>query len=408
MAQSKILIDLIEGEIPPSNLLLMGPPGTGKTIFGENMVCEALLKGAKCLYITLDRPPNEVRRSLLIFGVDNKELEAAERFVLFDGYTWISGRSTEPYNINNLTNLSELIFRVSDAAAVLGEGMLLVMDSVSTLLTYNNEGSILKFLQVIMARVKEWHGVGLYVAEHGVHSEGFYNSLRFMVDGVLEMKMYEIGGELRRFFRVHTFKMGAHNTSWIPFSIGQHREFVLGKGFSFDDFTQMKDRMTIDLDGTLSIHGTRFCLERSSTFADLTETLLGLMGKDNAQSVLYEIGKQIGDKVVKSFMVENLGYTAEKLLDVCLKDIQARGWGNFVISEFNEESGFVRIRYYNPLVGTFLVGQDGPADSIVAGMISVIVNRVSGKKNEIAEIRCVADGNPYCEFVSQSRGELSG
>jgi len=402
MAQSKILIDLIEVEIPPSNLLLMGPPGSGKTIFSENMVCEALLSDTKCLYITLDRPPNEVRRSLSALGVDTKELETAERFVLFDGYTWISGRSTEQYNVNNLTNLSELIFRISDAATVLGEGMVLVMDSVSTLLTYNNEGSILKFLQVIMARVKEWHGVGLHVVEHGVHSEAFYNSLRFMVDGVLEMKMYEIGGELRRFFRVHTFKMGAHNTRWVPFNIGQRREFVLGKGFSFDDFTQMKDRMTIDLDGTLSIQGTRFCLERASTFAGLTKALTKIMGKSEAQNVLYEVGKQIGEKVTKSFVAENLGYTAKSLLDVCLKDIQARGWGNLVISEFNEETGFVRVKYYNPLVGTAFLGQDSPADSIVAGMIFGIVNCISGKNHEIDEIRCVADGNPYCEFVSKS------
>jgi len=402
MAQSKILLDLIEGEIPPSNIILIGPPGSGKTIFSENIVCEALIKGSKCLYITFDRPPNEVRRSLLALGVDTAELEMAKRFVLFDGYTWISGRPTETYNVSNLTNLSELIFRISDAAAVLGEAMTLVMDSISTLLTYNNEGSILKFLQVIMARVKEWQGMGLYVAQYGVHSEGFYNSLRFMVDGVLEMKMYEIGGELKRFFRVHTFKMAGHNTRWVPFNIGQRREFVLGKGFNFDDFTEMKDHMTIDLDGTVSIHGTRFCLERSSTFADLTQALFELLDEGKAKTVLYEAGKKIGEKVANSFMGERLGNTPKSLLNACLKDFQARGWGNLMVSEFNEESGFIRVKYYNSLIGATLKGKEYSADIIAAGIISGIVNSITGRKHEIFETKCVAEGDPYCEFVSQS------
>ncbi len=405
MAQTKMLVDLIEGEIPPSNIFLIGPPGTGKTIFAENIVCEALLKGGKCIYITLDRPPNEVRRSLLTLGVDTNEVEATGRFAIFDGYTWISGRSEETYHVDNLTNLSELIFKVSDAASAVGDSMILVMDSISTLLTYNNEGSIQKFLQVIMARVKEWHGVGLYIAEQGVHSEAFYNSLRFMVDGVLEMKMYEVGGELKRFFRVHTFKMAGHNTRWVPFTIGQHREFVLGKGFSFDGFTEMKDYMTIDLDGTLSVHGTRFCLERSSTFADITQAIIDMLGKDRAEVALYNAGKQTGEKIARDLIKKNLNSTPRSLFNTCLKDLQARGWGNMSIGEFDVESDFVKVKYYNPLIGTAFKDQDCSADMIVAGMISGIITSITGKQNEIVETKCVAEGNQYCEFVSKSQGD---
>lgn len=280
--------------------------------------------------------------------------------------------------------------------------MVLVIDSISTLLTYNNEGSIQKFLQVIMARAKEWHSVGLYIAEYGVHSEAFYNSLRFMVDGVLEMKMYEVGGELKRFFRVHTFKMAGHNTRWVPFTIGQHREFVLGKGFSFDDFTQMKDHMTIDLDGTLSINGTRFCLERSSTLVDLTQALINVVGKDQAAVVLYQAGKQTGEKIAGSLLKENLDSAPRSLVNMCLKDFQARGWGNIVVSEFDEGSGFIKVKYYNPLIGTAYKDQDCPADSIVAGVISGVVTSITGKPNEIVETKCVSEGNQYCEFVAKS------
>ena len=68
--------------------------------------------------------------------------------------------------------------------------------------------------------MKHIGSTGLWVVEQGIHTDRFYNSLRHMVDGILEMR-FEEDKELKRFIRMHTFKGINHNTSWKPFSISK-------------------------------------------------------------------------------------------------------------------------------------------------------------------------------------------
>ena len=55
------LDELIEGGFPKgSNIVVSGTPGSGKSIFAMNFVSEGCKNGEKCLYITVEQPPNEI------------------------------------------------------------------------------------------------------------------------------------------------------------------------------------------------------------------------------------------------------------------------------------------------------------------------------------------------------------
>ena len=74
-----------------SNILLMGPPGVGKTVFCENLMREHLKNGGKNLYITLDHPPKDIRKR---FEKNNINLtEKKERIFFVDGYSWLTGNT---------------------------------------------------------------------------------------------------------------------------------------------------------------------------------------------------------------------------------------------------------------------------------------------------------------------------
>ena len=79
------LDQLIGGGIPKGfNVLIVGRPGTGKTILGLQYLYEGAKKGENGLYITVDANSNLVREQGQVFGWDIKELEADKKICILD------------------------------------------------------------------------------------------------------------------------------------------------------------------------------------------------------------------------------------------------------------------------------------------------------------------------------------
>ena len=219
---------LINEDLPQgSNISLTGSPGVGKTIFCENLANRFLNNGLNCLYVTLDKSPNDVRLDFQKLGTNLSEKENKKRLVFVDGFSWLTGESQEEYHIENLGNLTDLSIRIASAACDLSGPILLIFDSVSPLTVYNPEIVVIKFLQIVLARIKDWKGTGVYVVQEGVHSEEFCNTLAYLVDGIFDMKLSEKNGEINRLFRIRSLKSMAHETKWIPFVIQADRSFKL-------------------------------------------------------------------------------------------------------------------------------------------------------------------------------------
>lgn len=222
----------VNSEIPlGSNILLVGPPGVGKTVLCETLLCECLKKGAETLYITLDYSPKDAKRRINKRGINLAEEE--RKLVFVDGYSWLVGESTEQYRVVNLSNLSDLSVKMISASNTLGKGAFFVFDSISTLLVYNSENEAERFLEINMARMKHNDNVGLWVVEQGIHSEKFYNTIRHIADGILEMRFEEHVEEegqegFLRFIRMHTFKGLFHRMIWIYFTIRPDGELAIG------------------------------------------------------------------------------------------------------------------------------------------------------------------------------------
>lgn len=221
-----------DGVVEGSSILLLGPPGNGKTIFCDNFAKTYLNNGVSCVYVTADKTPGEISYNFSQLGVDLKGEKYKGRMVFVDGYTWLIGKSSEKYHVESLGNLTELNFKITSAISLLPKPVLLVFNSLSPLSLYNPETFVLKFLQLLFARVKEYGAIGIFVAQAGVHSQEFYTTLEYLVDGIFDMKIGEDQGNIMRFFRIRSLSSVSHETKWVPFIIDYDRQIKLKYGGS--------------------------------------------------------------------------------------------------------------------------------------------------------------------------------
>lgn len=112
---------------------------------------------------------------------------------------------------------------LSSAAETAGDKAFITFDSISTLLAYNTEELIVRFLKSHLARMKKHGNIGVYAVDTGIHSPSFYNEVKADFDSVIEMKFEEADGELRRFVRVYSYR-GVHETKWFRFLITPERK----------------------------------------------------------------------------------------------------------------------------------------------------------------------------------------
>src|SRR6266571_4294426 len=139
----------------------MGPPGVGKTIFCQSLLREAARLGLTCLYAVTNSPLQVVRDQLRVQGVPPQE--RPDQIIYVDMYSWLVGeRSTERFQIDNAMDMAGMSVVLSSAAETVG--------------------------------------------------------VKADFDSVIEMKLEEADGELRRAVRVYSYR-GGHQTRWFRFLI---------------------------------------------------------------------------------------------------------------------------------------------------------------------------------------------
>ncbi len=71
------LDEMLNGGIPKNySVIVMGGPGTGKTLFGSQFVHTGAMKGERGVYITLEEAPERIRKNMKnAFGWDFSKLE---------------------------------------------------------------------------------------------------------------------------------------------------------------------------------------------------------------------------------------------------------------------------------------------------------------------------------------------
>jgi KaiC/GvpD/RAD55 family RecA-like ATPase len=191
----------------------MGTSGIGKTIVTKQFILNGLLNGESCIYITTDESPLEVINSLERYQSDINEYIEKGLLDIVDCYSWKIGE--EKATKTELTTISVRLEEVREKNVK----HRIVLDSITGLASNKDSDQILKFIQIIMARIKWSNSKAIFTLASQAHSENFTSVLRLNVDGVIEMKAEENETGLTRLMRIFAMKGTMHKTSWIPYEI---------------------------------------------------------------------------------------------------------------------------------------------------------------------------------------------
>ncbi len=212
---------LVEGKMPASSLLLIGPSGVGKTIFCKQFLFSGLAKGEACLHLTTSEPPTLIENSMKNFGFDITPFKASGSFRIVDCYSWkIGGVSPCEYTVNDPGDLANISKALEKAMQGLTK-VRLAFDSITGLTSVcsYNPVYLSKFLQVTAAKIKALDGNAVFVVTPEAHDQQFISYVREVFDGTLEMKEDDSGKEIKRLLRVFSLKGASHRTNWTPFEI---------------------------------------------------------------------------------------------------------------------------------------------------------------------------------------------
>lgn len=124
--------ELITNGIPrESAVLVCGGPGTGKTTFCLNLICNAAKKGSKCLYLTFEEDIINLKRHMKNFGWEGSSKGAAENMIV---------RKMQPFDISRSVEAllakasGELTIELDEVEGVIPSGFhpdIIILDSLS-------------------------------------------------------------------------------------------------------------------------------------------------------------------------------------------------------------------------------------------------------------------------------------
>jgi KaiC/GvpD/RAD55 family RecA-like ATPase len=210
---------ILSGGFPEnSTILLIGSPGTGKSTLSQQFLTSGLSTSQPAIYITLDTAPDDVVKNMKRFGGIEQYLKK-KLMIFLDAYSWkVGGGKDEEWKkvLQGGLDINSLNVMLSDILKRLAEkDKRSVFDSVSTLLLYIPSDLVVRFIPILIAKCKQARSTQILILEEGVHDEEIVNTLSYLSDGVIEMKMEGP----KRYLRISKMRGSSCSHDWLEYNI---------------------------------------------------------------------------------------------------------------------------------------------------------------------------------------------
>jgi len=210
------------GIVVGSQVLVKGPPFCGKEILIESLIASSLKKGLPLIYVSSNRAMKEVIKGISERLPDFKEYNKKGMVRMFDLFSQHSDNIVlkEGHRIFNIQEKRDFLSFQNDLIMVqerlMGTygGGVLIISSLSPIISQVDVNDLMKFLQVLISRSKNYGFTNVYDIAANVHTESMMNSLEYLMDGIAEFREKEGKNSLR----LKGFKQGVVSRDWIEYN----------------------------------------------------------------------------------------------------------------------------------------------------------------------------------------------
>ncbi len=171
-----------------SNVMVYGPTFTGKAMFVRSLFRKLITSGYGGIYV-LTRDSAESLIEWLGEDYDPKLVKIIDCVTKSMTGDARDTESIKRETVMDLTGISAKISKFFEEFWRSGvRDLVLVFDSLSTLLMYMNLQTVFRFLHILTGRVKLTGAIAFYIVEEGMHDEKTIVTLKQLFNGMIEFK----------------------------------------------------------------------------------------------------------------------------------------------------------------------------------------------------------------------------
>lgn len=190
------LDELLSGGIRTgTNLVLHGPPFSGKTILAYNFIAKSIKDDVPVIVVTTDRDINQIKYQ--VEKITDKAKYAEEEGILkfVDAYSrgiQMDSPSKYAHVVDNVANVSSLMKTVDSISSNILNSYpyyRLLFTSLTTYIPQMEEKMFIRFVQQFSQKRRAENSVSIYLLEQGLFEKSIYEAVSYVMDGTMEFRV---------------------------------------------------------------------------------------------------------------------------------------------------------------------------------------------------------------------------
>lgn len=178
---------------PPSNIVLRGPPFSGKFVIANNFIAQSIRDDIPAIVLSADKDIVQMKESIsrIVGDVDAAEQSGIIRFI--DAYSRsIQSDVMSKYAIQadsyNLSSLIKTVDSVTSEVYRKHKSYRFLLTSLTTFITQHDERTFLRFLQQFSQKRKTEGALTFFVLEDGLFDQRMYEAVSYLMDGAIHLR----------------------------------------------------------------------------------------------------------------------------------------------------------------------------------------------------------------------------
>jgi len=176
--------------ISKKSTLVLSKPLEGKKEFLDSTIARTTKENKAVLFVLTDKNPETAKQELLKEKIFFKNLYFIDCFSLQAGNADAKDTENVKY-VSGPLALNELSIAIGEFGREFLKKefeYVIIFDSLSTLLMYSNADAIARFLQILIAKIKNLNGSVVFTLEQGMHDEKAVVTIEHLMDSIIEVK----------------------------------------------------------------------------------------------------------------------------------------------------------------------------------------------------------------------------